>query len=157
MKLFTVADTHFFHKNIMAYCERPFDDIHHMNNVIRHCWNSVVTPDDLVIHCGDFALSSKSDLEDIFETLNGQIVLIMGNHDRFSYSFYTKLFKFVCEGLTIKNWIFTHEPLRAVPNGFLNIHGHVHNNKNAERWISADRRNVSVEMIDYTPVELIRY
>ena len=51
-KVWFTADTHFGHKNIIRYCQRPFVDVEEMNRVLIENWNSVVSPDDLVFHLG---------------------------------------------------------------------------------------------------------
>ncbi len=57
--LFT-ADTHFFHKNIIKYCNRPFNTVEDMNEELIKRWNETVAPDDLVYHLGDFGLYIKT-------------------------------------------------------------------------------------------------
>ena len=48
-------------------------------------------------------------------------------------------------------WL-THFPLRTVPAGVVNVHGHLH----GHRFDSRNHINVSVEQLDYGPVELAR-
>ncbi len=86
--LFFTADTHFCHTNIIRYCNRPFESVEEMNETLIANWNRVVGPDDTVYHLGDFgmgtALGSNGEpqtLADIAYRLNGQIHLIIGNHD----------------------------------------------------------------------------
>ena len=31
MKVFVTADNHFYHKNIIKYCKRPFNSVREMN------------------------------------------------------------------------------------------------------------------------------
>jgi calcineurin-like phosphoesterase family protein len=78
-KVFFTADTHFGHKNIIKYCNRPFADVEEMNNTMRNNWNKVVGPADIVFHIGDFAFL-KNPREMIY-SLNGEIILVPGNHD----------------------------------------------------------------------------
>ena len=86
--LFFTADTHFCHANIIRYCNRPFDSIEEMNETLTANWNRVVGPDDTVYHLGDFGMGTAlgpngepQTLADIAYRLNGQIHLIVGNHD----------------------------------------------------------------------------
>jgi len=81
-RLFFTADTHFYHSNIIKYCERPFDNKDLMNQAIIDNWNAKVKPGDTVFHLGDVSLGAKaSDIEELIGNLNGQIHLIIGNHD----------------------------------------------------------------------------
>lgn len=54
MKVFIIADTHFYHENIIKYCDRPFENASIMNDIMIEKWNSVVGKSDIVIHLGDF-------------------------------------------------------------------------------------------------------
>jgi len=78
-KVWFTADTHFGHKNVIKYCNRPYEDVYKMNNSIIDNWNSVVGKEDIVFHLGDFAF--VKDATDIVRMLNGNIMLIPGNHD----------------------------------------------------------------------------
>ena len=53
--VFLISDTHFNHKKIGEYCDRPDS----WQKLIIDNWNSVVKKDDIVLHLGDFALCSK--------------------------------------------------------------------------------------------------
>lgn len=82
-KLFFTSDTHFFHKNIIKYCDRPFDNVEEMNAKIVENWNKVVPKDGVVFHLGDVSLTGGSKrLSEILMKLNGTIHLITGNHER---------------------------------------------------------------------------
>lgn len=81
VNLFFTSDTHFWHSNIIKYCNRPFMDIEEMNEEIIKRWNDKIEKDDLVFHLGDFAFCGPSQYKTLLERLNGKIILILGNHD----------------------------------------------------------------------------
>lgn len=79
------ADTHFGHSLMLdpRACGRPFASTHEMDDYLIDRWNSVVRPDDLVFHLGDFAfgLGDEQRVRSVFRQLNGRKRLILGNHD----------------------------------------------------------------------------
>ena len=80
-RVFFTSDTHFYHANIINFCGRPFKDVEVMNETLIANWNSVVGPDDIVFHLGDFCLGGSAEWTNILNRLNGKIYLIVGNHD----------------------------------------------------------------------------
>ena len=79
--MFFTSDTHFYHSNIINFCGRPFKNVEVMNETLIANWNSVVGPDDIVFHLGDFCLGGSAEWTNILNRLNGKIYLIVGNHD----------------------------------------------------------------------------
>ena len=80
-KVFFTSDTHFYHSNIINFCGRPFKNVEVMNETLIANWNSVVGPDDIIFHLGDFCLGGSAEWTNILNRLNGKIYLIVGNHD----------------------------------------------------------------------------
>lgn len=81
-KLFFTSDTHFFHNNIRAYCNRPFNDVDEMNRDMVELWNDTVPEDGTVFHLGDVSLTANpKKLEELLKQLNGKIHLVVGNHE----------------------------------------------------------------------------
>lgn len=80
-KIWFTSDTHFGHKNILTFCERPFNSVEEMDDAIIKRWNSKVGKDDIVFHLGDFAFASNKRWQELIYKLNGKIYLILGNHD----------------------------------------------------------------------------
>ena len=80
-RVFFTSDTHFYHTNIINFCGRPFKNVEVMNETLIANWNSVVGPDDIVFHLGDFCLGGSAEWTNILNRLNGKIYLIVGNHD----------------------------------------------------------------------------
>ena len=80
MTLFITSDTHFLHKNIIRFCDRPFDDVEEMTEELIKRWNEVVGTADTVLHLGDFGFQYNK-LKPIVDRLNGSKILVRGNHD----------------------------------------------------------------------------
>ena len=157
-----ISDTHFFHDNIIKYCNRPFEDVDHMNEVLVENWNKVVKPGDYVYHLGDVTMGrdfTHEKFSKLWARLKGRKTLIVGNHDNIPYlssgGFFSKV-------LMWKVWqdrpmLFTHVPIhedsiheRVVQAGGLNIHGHTHDKGSPK----GPYKSVCVELNNYTPVNL---
>ena len=80
-KIFFTSDTHFGHEHILKFCDRPFKDVEEMNYKLIDNWNKKVPHDGLVFHLGDFAWGGYELWKNIRNQLNGEIILIKGNHD----------------------------------------------------------------------------
>ena len=80
-RLFFTADTHWGHRNIIKYCQRPFSCIEEMDDALITNWNRVVGKDDIIFHLGDFAMGGSAEWSRLLQKLNGKIYLILGNHD----------------------------------------------------------------------------
>lgn len=128
------SDTHFYHENILRYCNRPFRDIAEMNETLVRNWNEVVPPDDVVFHLGDFAFGSPGQWNDILSRLNGQIYLILGNHDmkQIRQGFMGR-FAHVTQQMLIRVGgqpvVLNHNPFLAYGGAYRNVwqlFGHVH-------------------------------
>lgn len=81
MNTFFTGCTHFSHKNILDFEERPFDSVEEMDIEMIKIWNNQVANGDTVFHIGDFCLGNYARTVEILEQLNGKIILIKGNHD----------------------------------------------------------------------------
>lgn len=80
-KTFVTSDTHFGHDREFLFGPRGFDNhVDHDNEVIRR-WNEVVGPDDLVYHLGDVMLGDNEYGMNCLSQLNGEIIIVPGNHD----------------------------------------------------------------------------
>lgn len=160
---FIIADTHFGHKNIIHYENRPFIDEDVMDEVLIKNWNDTVSKEDVVYHLGDVSFRNKEKTKEIMNQLNGKKTLIMGNHDPHTGTpkWWFECFDFVINGsLLIKEFIIlSHAPVYTSMNTpYCNIHGHTHGDityrPNTKRFC------VSAEMVDYKPMlltDIIRY
>ena len=155
--VFFISDHHFHHANILGFRDasgntfRNFVDVLEMDFHMVDRWNSVVGPGDKVYHLGDFAFGKNPS---IAGQLRGEKVLIKGNHDRFSPLEYMKYFKDI-RSTDIRGdlgIIMSHVPIHpnSLRYNYPNVHGHLHCNKiNDPRYF-----NVSVEQLNYVPIEL---
>ena len=78
--IFFTSDNHWSHKNILEFCKRPFEDVEEMNRKMIENWNNKVPKDGIVYHLGDFCWGGYQLWKSIREQLNGEIILIKGNH-----------------------------------------------------------------------------
>lgn len=76
------SDHHFGHKNIITYCNRPFESVEEMDEILIQNHNELVKPGDFFYHLGDLALGSFEDSIKKAKRLQGHKALIPGNHDR---------------------------------------------------------------------------
>lgn len=84
MAVWVISDLHLGNLNIWSKYEintRPFHSQGEHDCAIINAWNSVVSPDDLVFVLGDFIMGSSDKVVELLYRLNGQIILITGNHD----------------------------------------------------------------------------
>lgn len=155
-KIWLIADTHFSHKNIISYCNRPFTSTEEMDKEMIKKWNKKVRRDDLVFVLGDFALCGKDKIIEIGKQLNGKKVLILGNHDGASIkTYYEAGFELVSKyPIVFDNFcILSHYPAFTNSNNpYVNIFGHVHDDPNYTSF-SRCGACVSAERIGYEPVD----
>ena len=125
-------------------------------------WNDRIAPGDTVLHLGDFALGKKIHFELLTGILNGKMFLIQGNHDRLSQTY--------CEahGVTLIknsfqiilghqiNLVFSHRPIIPLEDGWINLHGHIHNVPPPPEGsnLGPNHINMSVEVREYRPWRL---
>ena len=142
--IYLISDLHLDHKNIIRYCNRPFNSLEEMNNTIVNNWNKTVTENDTIFLIGDLAFGRNR--EYWLKQLKGNIILIRGNHDR---GLKTK--PFIILVYRKKRFLLIHNSYYANDwNGWI-IHGHSHNNT---PLIDRDNKriNVSCELLNYKPI-----
>lgn len=86
-KIFFTSDLHFGHENVIRFDNRPFATVEEMDAELIHRWNAKVGKEDTVYVLGDMIWKTRNDdAPAIIRSLNGQIMLIKGNHDRFLHN-----------------------------------------------------------------------
>ena len=68
-RIFFIADTHFGSDAVRRYENRPFDSVSEMDKAMIERWNSVIAPNDIVWHLGDF--SAEGCEKQVVTQLNG--------------------------------------------------------------------------------------
>ena len=75
------ADFHLSHKNIIKYCNRPFQDVEVMDNTILGNLRTKLKSDDILYYLGDLTFYETTAL-DFFKMFKDiKIHYIIGNHD----------------------------------------------------------------------------
>ena len=140
-KTYFISDTHWGHAKTIEFDQRPFANVEEMDAELIRRWNAKVKKDDVVYVLGDMIWSSVC-AESLIQSLNGQIILIMGNHD---HVFEKAKYKSMLAGVKEYDEIFVHlkDGTRCkvvlshyfIPfyNGYrkqgIHLHGHSHNSK----------------------------
>lgn len=158
------SDTHFSHKNIIDYCNRPYETIKEMNEALVENWNDCIAPDDTVFHLGDVCMGGKNTVDNWIPKLNGEVTVIRGNHDYKKRE--TDMVNHgwdVVEGYYIFYWhsmlfYLVHNPghIKDVPKGAVILYGHVHDAAphGPHRINGHLAYHVGVDTNDYKPVSL---
>lgn len=134
--VFLVSDTHFGHAGVCKFTEsdgvtkvRPWTDPNEMDEAMIQRWNDVVRPNDKVYHLGDVVINRKH--LPTLARLNGDKVLIRGNHDIFPDNEYRQYFRELRAYHVMNGMILSHIPLHEASLGRFgtNIHGHLHSGR----------------------------
>ena len=134
--VFLVSDTHFGHSGVCHFTRndgvtklRPYDTPEEMDEDMVCRWNERVGPRDKVYHLGDAVINRKA-LKTLGR-LNGDKVLIRGNHDIFRDAEYRTYFRELRAYHVMDGMILSHIPLHSDSLGRFgtNIHGHLHANR----------------------------
>ena len=160
--IFVTSDTHFGHAGVCKFLRedgtklRPWDTPEEMDEEMVKRWNEVVRPNDKVYHLGDVVINRRA-----FPTLhrlNGDKILIKGNHDVFKMEDYTPHFRDIRGYHVMDKMIMSHIPVHPDSKGRFtaNLHGHLHhrrvvfmNGAEIDPWYQC----VCVEHTDYRPIE----
>ena len=155
-KCFFTSDLHFCHKNIIAHCKRPFSSLEEMHQYYIEYWNQTISKNDYIFILGDLVFShSKNAWRTIISKLNGQKILIIGNHDDlksicyddFLYTTKHDSFQFDDNG-KIKEIFMSHYPCLSWPNqhrGSWHLFGHCHGTMNKNK-LAKEQMDVGIDI-----------
>lgn len=124
----------------MKFCPktRPYRDTTHMTTEMRRIWNAEVGALDTVIILGDVAFLSAREAADIMNSLNGEKVLVPGNHDvkLLKDPVFRNCFKEIHIYHEIerdgRKIVMFHYPIaewNGMHRGSIHFHGHLHGSK----------------------------
>lgn len=164
--IWCISDTHFHHKNIIQYTNRPFNSVEEMDNQLISNWNSVVKDNDIVLFLGDFLLGrynhkiAAAEIKEMADKLNGHKIIIKGNHDHkqvrykdcgFDDEFYQEM--------SFDGLLFEHIPhhFEISDNYRYIFFGHIHNNRGWIDFIPTNALNVCVEQWNFTPINITKF
>ena len=161
--IFLCSDHHYAHKNILNFTNadgsrvRDFASVEEMNGAIISRHNSVVRPSDKVYFLGDVTMNTNAKGLEFLSEMNGEKILIKGNHDLCTAQQYLKYFKDIRGSYQLAGFILTHIPIHpdSLSRWAANVHGHLHTNQ-VQLNGKPDPRylNVSLEQINFTPIAL---
>lgn len=164
--IFLSSDMHFHHKNILTFKRndgsplRVFDDVTHMNEYIVMMHNRVVGPKDKWYCLGDCTMGKNEKALEILSRMNGEKILIKGNHDLAPAHQYLKYFKDIRGTHQLDGFILSHIPIHieSLSRWLGCIHGHLHANvvtKAGTKIPDPKYYSVCMEQLDdYKPVSL---
>lgn len=132
-KKFYISDLHFAHVNCLKFDNRPWLDINEADKALIDNWNSVVTNDDIVYVLGDMFWCKMDEAIEILDKLNGQKILIKGNHDKCNDNRFRARFLGIHDYLEVdddgRKIVLCHYPIPCFKNhfyGWYHLYGHVH-------------------------------
>jgi len=162
--VYFTSDQHWFHSNIIGHCNRPFLSADDMDEYMIQAWNETVKPGDVVYHLGDFAITGYSEskfkpkVEKLLRKLNGNKILIQGNHDSpavLKAQGWGNIHKMHHVKIDGQKLILCHYAMRTWQfkgSGAIHLYGHSHGN-----LPSLDKSmDVGVDAMGYKPIKFER-
>lgn len=177
---FLTSDTHYWHKNILQFCDRPWKTVEEMNEGLVENFNSMVTQHDTTFFLGDIFFCNQATAREILTRLNGTKILIRGNHDMSPSQMYRIGFDCVLESARIRvgksHIMLSHYPYKRKPwnhlwrrltdskyrhklnfkkledDGLWLCHGHTH----SREQVRGRMIHVGVDAWNYKPVPITK-
>ena len=155
----TWSDLHLGHARIIELAGRPFADVARMDTALWEALEEASDPGSTLVIVGDVAMRAALDeatWNRIAKIPAREKHLVVGNHDvTGAGTLRVKGFDGVWSVMTSPGdppLVWSHVPLAEVPDGHVNVHGHMHDAP-PERTAHI---NVAVEQLRYAPVRLGR-
>lgn len=149
--IYLISDTHFNHKNIIKYCNRP----ENYNDLI---WKGLeqLNKEDILLHLGDICFGKDIEVHERLSEYPFHKVLIKGNHDKKTNAWYLNhgwdaVHKDFIMDIYNQVILFTHAPVELESPITLNIHGHLHQ---SFEFVEPGHLLFSLEDNNYMPINL---
>lgn len=179
MTTYFTSDLHIGHTNVLKFDSRPFSSVEEMNEELIKRWNKKVKSGDIVYCLGDMFWKGNCEfVQNTLNRLNGQVILIKGNHDRWLHNSGNKKLlaavkdyddiKVTLQNGEVKRCVLSHYPIHFYNGHYHNtimLYGHVHNTheyqlvKQYAKWLNenecpVEMYNVGTMLWNYEPVTL---
>lgn len=161
MATYFIADLHFGHKNVLSYDNRPFTTVEENDQALIYNWNCAVGITDDVWILGDISWYPATKTIEIFNQLNGNKHLCVGNHDtkllrnRDVQKLFVEIVDYKEIQLDSKNGIIlSHYPIPCFKNhyyGWVHLYGHVHN---SFEWNMMEHVKLEMEQLYDLPCKM---
>lgn len=174
-KIWFTSDLHFGHRNVLKFCNRPWEDEKLMGRGLIQNWNNTVGDNDIVFVLGDtFWFNDSRSIKKVLGQLKGKdIYIIPGNHDDFeSYHRVVDPRIHLCQDVMVV-WIteenqpkrevwLSHYPMMTWPhreNGAYQFFGHIHSHPDKFAGVDQDlplhwnQADVGCDFWKWTPVD----
>jgi calcineurin-like phosphoesterase family protein len=175
-KIWFTSDLHFGHRNVLRFCNRPWEDEKQMGIGLIKNWNDTVGEDDIVFVLGDtFWFNDSHIIKKVLSQLKGKDIYILpGNHDDFeSYHRVVDPRIHLCQDIVCcwvtepgkkkqEIWL-QHYPMMTWPhreNGAIQLFGHIHSSPDRYEGVDQDlplhwnQFDVGCDYWGYKPVSL---
>lgn len=175
-KIWFTSDLHFGHRNVLKFCNRPWEDEKLMGRGLIQNWNNTVGDNDIVFVLGDtFWFNDSHSIKRALSQLKGKDIYILpGNHDEFeSYHRVVDPRIHLCQDVMVV-WIteenqpkrevwLSHYPMMTWPhreNGAYQFFGHIHSRPDKFEGVDQDlplhwnQADVGCDFWAWTPVDL---
>ena len=170
--IYYTSDIHFSDEKIRRVCNRPFDSVGSMNEASINKWNGKISAEDTVYILGDIFPcdgSNADEVTDLIKCLNGNKILIVGNHDEMFIPLVKRsgLFQDIMHIASIfdggREVVLCHYPMMSWQNddaGSIHLYGHIHNKtlpEIGEYYVGHKKSmafNVGLDVRSFVPLSL---
>ena len=148
------SDLHLGHDDAIDVFGRRFSTVGEVDDTLFRNWRRAVDPSDTLVCLGDVSFHPLwgTTLRRVRTAPGARKILVFGNHEvnrigEIDAGGFDEVYStlYVAGDPPL---LLTHIPLRRVPEGCVNVHGHLHHRRVRGR---SRHINVSVEQVDYRP------